>query len=51
MPSNKALQTIAVANGIGHASRLDGWADLERDAVRMSVDRYSFDPQAVRQLA
>lgn len=28
----------AVANGVSDASRLDGWTDMDRDAVRMSVD-------------
>jgi hypothetical protein len=34
----KHLAYNAVFNGVMDASRLDGWADLEADQIRMHVD-------------
>ena len=32
-----------VMNGVEDIRRLDGWADVPEDAVRMRIDRLSFD--------
>ena len=37
-----------VMNGVEDIRRLDGWADVPEDAVRMRVDRLSFSALDVR---
>ena len=39
----KHLAFNVVCNGVEDIRRLDGWADVPEDAVRMRIDRNSFE--------
>lgn len=38
----------ALMNGYEDLTRLDGWADLPREAATLDVDRWSFDVDRIR---